>query len=481
VTFQADETNVEPVAAETVQMARREVLGRLNQPRAESPLHSSAQAEVMEELVAQLRRTAQGIENSSALLIGPAGVGKFRLLRGALARFGASGENQARAECGSAGVGKTPGGGRASGGEGGAQDLSESEFISVHLHPLLIPDDKTALIALAEQLQVSSAVELSRCVSFCDGVRYILHLLRRAKPAKQLEARRESQAQPVCIVLHEFERFAQRPKQTLLYSLYDLLQTAEAQLAVIGLTALCDAPDLLEKRVRSRFSGRMLVVPPLNSVSDVSMLIDSALALPPSMPSRYASLWAHHVRILLKKLDQCKPLRLRLQLGMSQRDVLMAVRLLIAELGPACPLPSVGAFGRSVEQLSLQSIEQTVRELSNTETLLLLCLKKILDKEIAPPHTFAIVLREYASFVSEYEGAGGVYDLPRAMLTKSFEHLSALGLVAVSTVGKSSHWLPLLEGSSLRLLVGSSTLHSIVRANLRLPDSVRRFGSSWLQ
>ena len=69
---------------------------------------------------------------------------------------------------------------------------------------------------------------MRRFGSFSDGLRHMLHLLRRARPGAQGEGRREAQAQPVCFVLHDFENFALRPKQvySILYYSTILFYTA---------------------------------------------------------------------------------------------------------------------------------------------------------------------------------------------------------------------------------------------------------------
>ncbi len=48
----------------------------------------------------------------------------------------------------------------------------------------------------------------------------------------------------------EFDVFARRSKQTLLYALLDATASASARLAVVGLTRRLDAIDLLEKRLK---------------------------------------------------------------------------------------------------------------------------------------------------------------------------------------------------------------------------------------
>lgn len=61
-------------------------------------------------------------------------------------------------------------------------------------------------------------------------------------------------------VLDEFDTFARRSKQSLLYCLLDSLQSLGVQAAVVGITTRHDCLDLMEKRVRSRFSQRTVDV-----------------------------------------------------------------------------------------------------------------------------------------------------------------------------------------------------------------------------
>ncbi|KAJ7498892.1 hypothetical protein FB451DRAFT_1334485 [Mycena latifolia] len=70
-------------------------------------------------------------------------------------------------------------------------------------------------------------------------------------------------SRPTVVILDAFDLFAQHPRQSLLYCLLDTVQSCRAGasskgIAVIGMTARVDTLNLLEKRVKSRFSGRML-------------------------------------------------------------------------------------------------------------------------------------------------------------------------------------------------------------------------------
>ncbi|TFK43502.1 origin recognition complex subunit 4 C-terminus-domain-containing protein [Crucibulum laeve] len=68
-------------------------------------------------------------------------------------------------------------------------------------------------------------------------------------------------ARPTVVILDAFDLFALHPRQSLLYCLLDTVQSCRASpstkgIAVIGVTSRVDTIQLLEKRVKSRFSGR---------------------------------------------------------------------------------------------------------------------------------------------------------------------------------------------------------------------------------
>lgn len=63
-------------------------------------------------------------------------------------------------------------------------------------------------------------------------------------------------SQSIVFVIDEFDMFASHPRQTLLYNLFDIAQSRKAPIAVIGCTTRLDVVEMLEKRVKSRFSHR---------------------------------------------------------------------------------------------------------------------------------------------------------------------------------------------------------------------------------
>ena len=69
-------------------------------------------------------------------------------------------------------------------------------------------------------------------------------------------------ARPTVLVIDAIDLFALHARQSLLYCLLDTVQSCRAGretngVAVIGVTTRIDTINMLEKRVKSRFSGRM--------------------------------------------------------------------------------------------------------------------------------------------------------------------------------------------------------------------------------
>lgn len=61
---------------------------------------------------------------------------------------------------------------------------------------------------------------------------------------------------PIFFIIDEFDKFALRPRQSLLYNLCNLLEANAAQMAIVGLSAHVSVYKLLEKRVKSRIFHR---------------------------------------------------------------------------------------------------------------------------------------------------------------------------------------------------------------------------------
>lgn len=113
-------------------------------------------------------------------------------------------------------------------------------------------------------------------------------------------------SRPTIIVLDAFDLFALHPRQSLLYCLFDTVQHSRVGangkgLAVVGTTNRVDTINVLEKRVKSRFSGRMLRTACPGELSIWTSIAKKALCAPIDVDDsdEWSSMWESAVERVL--------------------------------------------------------------------------------------------------------------------------------------------------------------------------------------
>lgn len=87
--------------------------------------------------------------------------------------------------------------------------------------------------------------------SFAENFSFLLSCLKNGRDKQRL-----------IFIIEEFDLFCTHHNQTLLYNLFDVAQSAQTPICVLGLTRRFDVVELLEKRVKSRFSHRQIFLLP---------------------------------------------------------------------------------------------------------------------------------------------------------------------------------------------------------------------------
>ncbi|KAL6309532.1 origin recognition complex subunit 4 C-terminus-domain-containing protein, partial [Sparassis latifolia] len=162
-------------------------------------------------------------------------------------------------------------------------------------------------------------------------------------------------SRPTVIIIDAFDLFATHARQSLLYCLLDTVQSCRASkankgVAVIGVTTRVDTINLLEKRVKSRFSGRMLRTACPSRVSYWMALAQAVLCAPVEIDvnGQWPSLWAQCVHTFLS--DETV-IRIFEETFALTRDVHILRRILVnsvLELTPATPHLSPSKLAASV-------------------------------------------------------------------------------------------------------------------------------------
>lgn len=128
----------------------------------------------------------------------------------------------------------------------------------VRLSGVEFSDERAAFREIARQLCESLDLEYVKSASLGDNIDFLLQILKALAQA----------GKAAVFVLEEFDLFAHSQKQTFLYCLLDSLQKSQAKAVVIGTTCRHDCLDLLEKRVKSRFSHRSVTLTPPTTLED---------------------------------------------------------------------------------------------------------------------------------------------------------------------------------------------------------------------
>ncbi len=194
---------------------------------------------------------------------------------------------------------------------------------------------------------------------------------------------------PLIITLDEFDLFTARPRQAMLYCLLDAVQAASygAGLAVVGLTSRVDTVDLLEKRVKSRFSHRILHVRPPSSYEIFERILQNALA-PIPLPSdssadskTFVQAWQRDVGTLFAHPHFRDVLRGIYELA---NDIRMAYRILLPTvsrlnvLDPTFDLPTLLSTASTEVGDGLIHI---LRDLTEPEIALLIAVKHLQTRD----------------------------------------------------------------------------------------------------
>ena len=163
---------------------------------------------------------------------------------------------------------------------------SAQDYHVIRLNGFIHTDDKIALREIWRQLGKEMDVEEDGSgpgKNYADTLQTLLALL--SHPSEQTGEHTDHVAKAVIFIMDEFDLFAQHPRQTLLYNLFDIAQSRKAPIAVLGLTTRIDVTNSLEKRVKSRFSHRYVHLSLAKSFTAFQEICKACLLIQPDQLS----------------------------------------------------------------------------------------------------------------------------------------------------------------------------------------------------
>ncbi|KAL7001064.1 origin recognition complex subunit 4 [Sarracenia purpurea var. burkii] len=267
------------------------------------------------------------------------------------------------------------------------------DLISViKLNGLLHSDDNCALKEIARQLCVEHQLLFSKMASFDDNTQFMISMLRECGLAHKT----------VIFVLDEFDLFAQG-KQRLLYSLLDAMQSVTSQAVVIGVSCRLDADQLLEKRVRSRFSHRKLLFLSPSKV-DLQRLVRHILILPTDsgLPHDYV------IEFNAKLLNILAEERFKQLLDTLSDSDSTCNRLLRFLFSAVCNMDlesgflSFENFNDALSSIQRQPKLECLKDCSILELYMLVCMRRLEVKE-QESYNFNSVMKEYKNIHESFQ------------------------------------------------------------------------------
>ncbi|XP_030064922.1 origin recognition complex subunit 4 isoform X2 [Microcaecilia unicolor] len=341
----------------------------------------------------------------------------------------------------------------------------KENVLQVHLNGLLQTNDKIALKEITRQLQLENVVGDKVFGSFAENLTFLLEALKKGDRTSSC---------PVLFILDEFDLFAHHKNQTLLYNLFDISQSAQTPVVVIGLSCRLDALELLEKRVKSRFSHRQIHL--LNSFNFQQYLkkFEEQLLLPAGFPDVcFAEKWNSNIQALLESRTVEDVLEKHFSRSKDVRSLQMLLMLVLSRITVSHPHINAADL---VEAYRLQSMDSKVSillGLSVLEVCLIIAMKHLHDIYEGEPFNFQMVQNEFQKFIQRK--VHSVYNFEKPVIMKAFEHLQQLELIkpmeGVSVRSQKEYQL-------MKLLLDSGQIMDALQKYPNCPTDVRQWATS---
>ncbi|XP_050094419.1 origin recognition complex subunit 4 [Anopheles aquasalis] len=457
-----------PAQTDEIDSTRRFIKTRLLRDRASFRGYETERKHIHD----LLERTASCGESNSALLLGRRGSGKTTLLTSVLAEL-------LRTEW-----------------------FYENTLI-VYLNGLIHTDDRQALKSITAQMRLENVVDGKVFGSFAENLAFLLDCLK---------AGNRETSKSVIYLLEEFDLFCAHHNQTLLYNLFDVAQSAQAPICVIGVTARMDVVELLEKRVKSRFSHRQIFLHPAeDAFQERLQLFEELLKLPtekdvakydethPLIPTEiiegneelvllrnlfnprefdfsanWVKQWNRQIAALVKNPSVSNVLQNIYDYDVVEGSFRMLLVELVNELDgehPAITCEMVQQLGKEYESDDKVAL---LGGLTALEICLLIAMKhhsEIYDRD---PFNFEMILTRFNKFANSSSTMQGIN---RGVALKAYEHLKALELIVpVPGIAGSSKGQKEFQLHRLLLMFGQIT--QAVQHMANLPTEIAQWAQS---
>ncbi|KAK5648447.1 hypothetical protein RI129_003339 [Pyrocoelia pectoralis] len=347
----------------------------------------------------------------------------------------------------------------------------EKNAILVHLNGLIHTDDRLALKAITTQMNLDNAVDGKVFGSFAENLAFLLACLKSGS---------KETTKSIIFILEEFHLFCAHHNQTLLYNLFDVSQSAQTPICVLGITFQLEIIESLEKRVKSRFSHRQIFLS--HKEDDQVVEIDirlkrvrDLLRLKPTsrLTKNYVASWNKHVQDVIQDDKFHTFMQRILDVNPNEQTLNKLIFLVVSQLNDRKSRLSLKDFEVQYQLMESEDLLCVIQDLSVLEICLLIAMKHHIEIHDTSTFNFEIIFTRYSKFVSSISN---IQDFQRTAVLKAFEHLQNLRLIGpVSSIGLSSLQK---EYQNFELLIPPEQIVEAIPKMIFLPTEVAQWATS---
>jgi len=278
----------------------------------------------------------------------------------------------------------------------------------------------------------------------------------------------------VFFVLDQIELFA-KSKQNLLYSLLNLMQEREMSVAIIGIASVLHIMDMLEKRVKSRFSDRYTLFLPNSSIERAQHILRNVLLLPPDMSKDgYGQQWNSEIEALLEDKRFCELLARELDINSEPQALFNLVRLAIKDIDEQHSFLTVEDFISASLFHHTDSKLQGLKGAPALEMGLLVAMK-ILEEDKREEYNFEVVYDQFNKFARDE-----FMNVSKSTAFVAFQSLLEQELIKRVARRSEENATP-IEYLMVRLMPTPSQIEEVLKdKECMLPQSLVTWGTKWV-
>lgn len=185
------------------------------------------------------------------------------------------------------------------------------QFITIRLNGF-IHSEQAAINGIATQLEqqlknlrdipdnASKSSDISSG-SLTEVFEKILRVLDSASAANHQKGHKKNTTTKITVIFifDEIDTFAGPVRQSLLYNLFDMVEHARVPVCILGCTTKLNILEYLEKRVKSRFSQRIIFMPQIENLEEFVKITEELLTLDRPTAYHYGEKWNRKIQGLL--------------------------------------------------------------------------------------------------------------------------------------------------------------------------------------